>query len=284
MIDDVLACGRQLGPDLVLFETYAFAGPLAAVLLGVPGVHHLIGPMLPHAVLELANDALSPLWRSFGRDAPGYGGVYSGITIELSPPSLQALQIPSGERLELRPAPLPEREATASSPPLVYVTLGTFFGGNLDVFRTVLAGLAAEALEVVVTVGADQDPAALAPLPANARVEPFIPQADLLPRCSAVVHHGGSGTMFGSLAHGVPQVVIPQGADNFINGGLLAAAGAGKVLEPGEVTPERVRDALRSVLEEGSYADAARRLATEVAAMPASAEVAQMLLSRFGGS
>ena len=134
------------------------------------------------------------------------------------------------------------------------------------------------------TVGADQDPAALAPLPANARVEPFIPQADLLPRCSAVVHHGGSGTMFGSLAHGVPQVVIPQGADNFINGGLLAAAGAGKVLEPGEVTPERVRDALRSVLEEGSYADAARRLATEVAAMPASAEVAQMLLSRFGGS
>lgn len=284
MIDDVVACGRQLAPDLVLYETYAFAGPLAADLLGVPGIHHLIGPMLPHAVLELANDALCPLWRSFGRDAPSYGGIYRGITIEVSPPSFETLRIPSGERLALRPAPLPEREPIASSPPLVYVTLGTFFGGNLDVFRTVLAGLATEALEVVVTVGADQDPGALAPAPENARVERFIPQAELLPRCSAVIHHGGSGTMFGSLAHGVPQVVIPQGADNFLNGDLVAGAGAGKVLIPGEVTPERVRDAVRSVLEEASYADAARRLATEVAAMPAAAEVAQVLLSRFGTS
>src|SRR5579864_5958543 len=46
MIDDVLAAGREFGPDLVLFETYAFAGPLAAELLGVPGVNHLLGPIL----------------------------------------------------------------------------------------------------------------------------------------------------------------------------------------------------------------------------------------------
>ena len=50
MIDDVVAIGRELGPDLVLFETYALAGPLAAEVLGVPGVHHLISPMLPHEV------------------------------------------------------------------------------------------------------------------------------------------------------------------------------------------------------------------------------------------
>lgn len=283
MIDDVLACGRELGPDVVLFETYAFAGPLAADLLGVPGVHHLISPMPPPDVLELANDGLCPIWRSFGRDSPGYGGVYSGITIEVSPPSLETLRIPSGEALPLRPAPLPEREPTPSSPPLVYVTLGTFFGGNVEVFRAVLTGLADETLEVVVTVGADQDPAALAPVPANARVERFIPQAELLPRCSAVIHHGGAGTMFGALAHGVPQVVVPQGADNFINGGLVAGAGAGKVLQASDVTPEGVRNALLSVLGDSSYAEAAGRLAAEVAVMPGPGVVAQTLLSRFGG-
>ena len=278
MIDDVLDCGRELEPDLVLFETYAFAGPLAAELLGVPGVHHLISPMLAPDVLELANDAISPLWRSFGRDAPGYGGVYRDITIEVSPASLETQQVPSGERLALRPTPRPRQETAPSSPPLVYLTLGTFFGGNIEVFQTVLAGLAAEALEVVVTVGADQDPGALAPLPGNARVERFIPQADLLPRCSAVIHHGGSGTMFGSLSHGVPQIVIPQGADNFINGGLLARTGAASVIGPEQLTPECVRDALRSVLEDASYARAARRLATEIAAMPAPDEVARTLL------
>ena len=70
MIDDVVAIGRDLGPDLVLFETYAFAGPLAAEVLGVPGVHHLISPMLPHEVLALADDAVSPIWRSFDRFDP----------------------------------------------------------------------------------------------------------------------------------------------------------------------------------------------------------------------
>jgi UDP:flavonoid glycosyltransferase YjiC (YdhE family) len=284
MLDDVLACGRELGPDLVLFETYALAGPLAADLLDVPGVHHLISPMLPPDVMELANDAISPLWRSFGRDAPGYGGVYRGSTIEVSPPSLETQRVPSGQRLALRAAPRPAQQPGSSSPPTVYVTLGTFFGGNLDVFRTVLSGLAADALQVVVTVGADQDPAALAPVPGNARVERFIPQADILPRCSAVIHHGGSGTMFGSLSHGVPQIVIPQGADNFINGELLARAGAGTVLGPGALTPERVRHAVRSVLGDSSYTDAARRLAAEMATMPAPDEVARTLLHFVGSS
>ena len=282
MIDDVIECGRELHPDLVLFETYAFAGPLAALVLGVPGVHHLIGTMLPHEVLELANDALSPLWRSFGQDVPGYGGVYGSTTIEVAPPSLEVLQVPAGGRLALRPAPLPIREPTLSSPPVVYVTLGSFFSSNLDVFRTVLEGLCTENLGVVVMVGTDNDPSALAPVAPNVRVERFIPQADLLPRSSAVIHHGGSGMMFGSLAHGVPQVVIPQGADNFINGDLLARAEAAQVLAPGELTPQAVKNALQSVLDTPSYPEAARRLATEIAEMPSPDEVAQTLRSLFG--
>jgi UDP:flavonoid glycosyltransferase YjiC (YdhE family) len=239
--------------------------------------------MLPHEVLELANDAVSPLWRSFGRDVPGYAGVYRGVTIEVTPPSLEAQQLPSGERLAMWPTPPPASAPVPSSPPLVYVTLGTAFA-NVDVFRAALDGLADEPVEVVATVGADQDPAALAPAPPNARVERFIPQADLLPRCSAVVHHGGSGTMFGSLAHGLPQVVVPQGADNFINAALITRAGAGLTLGPGEVAPGSIRHAVRSVLVDPSYATAARRLAAEIAALPSPADVAQTLRRRFGGT
>lgn len=88
--------------------------------------------------------------------------------------------------------------------------------------------------------------------------------------------------MFGSLAHGVPQVVIPQGADNFINGDLLARAEAAQVLAPGELTPQAVKNALQSVLDTPSYPEAARRLATEIAEMPSPDEVAQTLRSLFG--
>ena len=104
---------------------------------------------------------------------------------------------------------------------MVYATLGTQFNRATNVFRDILAGLTDEPLDVVVTVGRDQDPADLAPIPSNARVERYIPQVTLLPRCSVVVHHGGAGTTFGCLAHGVPQVVIPQGADNFINAAMV---------------------------------------------------------------
>ena len=281
MIDDVLACGRELEPDVVVFETYALAGPLAADVLGVPAVHHLISPMLPHEVLELANDAVSPLWRSFERDAPGYAGVYRDLTIEITPPSLEAQRVPSGESLAMRPVPPPVTAQTTSNPPIVYVTLGTSFS-NVDVFRAALEGLAGEDVDVVVTVGPDQDPAALAPVPANATIERFIPQADLLPRCSVVVHHGGSGTMFGSFAHGLPQVVVPQGADNFINASLIARAGAGVILEPGNAAPTSFRDAVLSVLAEASYTTAAQRIAAELCALPSPEEVAETLRRRFG--
>ena len=89
MIDDVVAIGRDVVPDVVLFESDALAGPLAAEVLGVPGVHHLISPMLPHEVMALADDAVSPIWRSFSCTTPGYGGLYRGITIGITPPSLE---------------------------------------------------------------------------------------------------------------------------------------------------------------------------------------------------
>jgi hypothetical protein len=50
MIDDVLACGRQLQPDIVLFETYALAGPRPAAypMMSPPSV------MVPRRVANIS--------------------------------------------------------------------------------------------------------------------------------------------------------------------------------------------------------------------------------------
>ncbi|MBV9284636.1 MAG: hypothetical protein JO176_08470 [Acidimicrobiia bacterium] len=105
----------------------------------------------------------------------------------------------------------------------------------------------------------------------------FIPQADLLPQCAAVIHHAGAGTTFGVLAHGVPSVVLPQSADNFTIAGRLTTAGASVTLMPDDVTSDAIVAALRRVLTEPSYRQAAERLAEEIAAMPAPADVAASL-------
>jgi UDP-glucoronosyl and UDP-glucosyl transferase len=277
LIDDAIACAEAVTPELVVAETYAFVGPLVAAVRGVPCVQHLVGPLLDPEVLQLANDAVSPLWRTFGLDAPGYAGCYEDATIRICPPSLDPASVPRGATLWLRPSPPPLEAPRVAARPLVYVTLGTFFGGNVEAFRTILDGLAGEDLDVLVTVGADGDPAALDPLPPNATVERFVPQATLLPGCAAVVHHGGGGTTFGALAHGLPQVVLPQGADNFSNAARLAAAGASRTVLPDDVTADSMRNAVREVLDEPSYRSAAQALAAEIAAMPGPRDVALAL-------
>jgi UDP:flavonoid glycosyltransferase YjiC (YdhE family) len=275
MVDGVVAAGEEFRPDLLVYDAEAFAGPLAADLLGVRGVHHLFGPLLPPDVLQLVTDALSPLWRSLGRDVPDFGGVYRDVTVAVCPPSMDPGELPGGELIRIRPAPLPRQAQQSQSPPLLYFTLGTLWA-DAEVMRVVLDGLAQEPVSVVVTTGhlsAEQ----LGDLPGNARVESYIPQATLLPHCSAVLHHAGAGTMFGAFAHGLPQVALPQAADNFVNADLLGRVGAGRVLRPGDVTREAVRSAVREVLDQVGYRTAAAGVAAEIEAMPSPDDVANRL-------
>jgi len=146
----------------------------------------------------------------------------------------------------------------------------------------VLEALADEPVNVLATIGKDNDPSALTPVPANARVEQFIPQAQVLPHCAAVVHHAGAGTMFGVLAHGLASLALPQSADNFTLADLLSNAGAAVKLMPEEVTATAVRSGVRRVLDTATYAQRARQLAIEIAAMPSAGEVAATLRAGAG--
>jgi UDP:flavonoid glycosyltransferase YjiC (YdhE family) len=114
-------------------------------------------------------------------------------------------------------------------------------------------------------------------VPPNVHVARFIPQAELLPHCTAVLHHAGAGTTFGLLAHALPSLAVPQSADNFAIAGRLAAAGAATVLMPDEVTVDSVRQAVRAVVDEPHYRTAAVSLADEIAAMPSPEQVARAL-------
>jgi UDP:flavonoid glycosyltransferase YjiC (YdhE family) len=284
MVDDLLELCKESEPALLVFDPYLFAAPLVAAATGAHAVLHSIGPLMDRSVLDLVADAVSPIWREFGLEVPPAAGVYSGTTLRICPPSLDPAAVEFRGTQTLRPTPLPLAEPHAltvslANPehPLVYLTLGTFSNNDLDLFRLVLKALENEPVNVLATIGRDNDPSALAPIPENARVEQYIPQAEVLPYCAAVVHHGGAGTMFGVLAHGLPSVALPQSADNFINASLLAGTGAAHTLMPGEVTGPAVRAALRTVLGIGTYRQRARKLAEEIAAMPSANDVAAEL-------
>jgi UDP:flavonoid glycosyltransferase YjiC (YdhE family) len=274
-LSGLLRTCRAWAPAALVWESSDLAGPIAAAALGLRAVNHSFGAMIPLAALKRSEEAVLPLWRQAGIEQQPCSGAFAGLYVDLCPPSL-AWELPPGETVQLAPASV---RATSPPPwlgelgtPLVYVTLGTVFN-DPAVFRHVLDGLG-DAAGALVTIGRDGDPSALGPVPAHVRVERFVPQEDVLPACGAVVAHAGSGSTLAALAHGLALVLVPQGADQFENAVRVGAAGAGVVVMPDALSGESVRDALRLVLGEPSFAAAAQKVAAEIAAMPGPGEVA----------
>lgn len=54
-------------------------------------------------------------------------------------------------------------------------------------------------------------------LPPTVRHFEYVPFGQILPRCAALVHHGGIGTMSQAFAAGIPQVIMPLAHDQYDN-------------------------------------------------------------------
>jgi UDP:flavonoid glycosyltransferase YjiC (YdhE family) len=139
------------------------------------------------------------------------------------------------------------------------------------------------------SIGRATDIRALGDIPANVHVEAWVPQSDAL-AAAMVLCHGGSGTTFGTLAAGLPLVIMPMFADQPANARVVASAGAGLVVEPtgepegrvGVPAPDdalRIRQAIESVLADDSYRQAAEGLAAEMDALPTVHELLDELQS-----
>jgi MGT family glycosyltransferase len=250
----------------------------------VPAVSHSLGRQLPDPIRRAALERLALTMRGHGvHDLPA-DLFEANPYLDICPPSLQnSTAGEPAERIPLRPVAqtgpadaVPDWIGSPRSRPLVYLTLGTYVSGEASL-RAAAVGVGMLDVDAVVTVGPDGDPAALGPLPDSVRVERFVPQGALLPHVDVVAHHGGSGTMLGALSHGLPQLVMPHGADQFLNAQALLASGAGRRLLPEEITAEAVGADVRALLGEPGYGKAAHRLADEIAAMPTPAETVPKL-------
>jgi len=280
MLGDLVPIVEEWRPQLMICDQAEFAGPIAAARAGAANVTHRFGSLLPEGRVARVRDSVEELWRSQGLEPRPYGGTYDHLYLDIFPPSLQNSESGHvGEIQLLRPAMVP---LDGSAREIVWVTFGTVFNDDLGPFRTAVEAVATLDVRVVVTLGPGHDPNALGEQPPNVTVARFIPQDELLPRCAAVVAHAGSGTLLGSLAAGVPQVLVPLAADQFLNAKAAERGGVARVLWPGELSVANVREALKEVLADTAMLDAAGRVGAEIAAMPPPEAVADELTRRFG--
>ncbi len=286
MLAGLVPLAFEWRPDLVVCDAAEFAGHIVAAELGIPSVTKGLGPLLPERRIAAAGEEVAPLWHSRGLEPRPYGGAYDHLYLDVYPPELQLEAAAYIARRQLmRPvsddghldtsAPLPLPDARPDAP-LVYVTMGTVFN-DPEPLQAVLAGLVELDVRILATVGPQADPAVLGTQPAHVRVERYVPQSLVLPHCCAVVSHAGSGTVLATLTSGLPQLCLPQGADQFLNAPAVASAGAGISLMPGEATPDAIRSAVTSLLGDASFRAAAGRVSASIAVMPSPDDVAAVL-------
>jgi MGT family glycosyltransferase len=126
--------------------------------------------------------------------------------------------------------------------PLVLVTTSSEFQDDGRLVRTALDALADEDVEVVATIPSAELKGAV---PANARVERYIPHMPLLRHAACAITHGGAGATQKALAAGVPVCVVPFGRDQLEVARRVEVADAGTRLPAQKLNPQRLRRHVR---------------------------------------
>ena len=299
---DLLAHIEARGADVIVHDHYEFAAWMVGERLGIPNVPYaMTARFLDPALIAMLGlqDEYDAMARSF--DLPpdaGEGRAIRWLYLDALPPSLLADLLPPGPTVRAVshladdstgggdvPSWLGERDR---SRPLVYVTLGTIFNQRRDVIAALVDGVARLDVDVLLTVGHDGRPPDR--VPANVHVEHYVPQAAIYDSVAAVVCHGGFGTVFGSLGHGVPVVCAPISADQPLNATVVAMRGIGAnlatvvaegsifaALQPGQPDPDLVAGTVGRVLAEPSFREQAGIVADAMRAQATPDEAAAMV-------
>lgn len=298
----VLEChleqARMLRPTHVMYDSFAPWGRFVAQILRLPSV-----ASIPSILVNSDIDArygqvpgkppedprLTPQWYAEFQTRCASLLIY-GLSKPPSPPQLlqsygdfnmvytSRFFQPSGETfdercfkfvgpcLEFRVEDPPFPYERLDGRPLVLISLGTVYGNHPEFFRKCLEELADTPWQIVVSTGGNCSIAHLGQLPDNFIVRSFVPQLELLRRCTAFVTHAGMNSVQEALYYGVPLVMAPRAADQFWISARAAELGAGLVLALPAMAAGAIRGSVVKILLSKRYADAAARVGASLRA------------------
>lgn len=272
-------------PDVVLRQWTEGASAVLAAELGVPRV--VCGVCLRPSPELMATHPISAALARYGCTVDEFR---DDLWINAYPPSFAR---PGTDMLahehHVRPLlydhhpshPVPDWVDQLPDEPLVYATLGTGYNWSPGVFERMVDAFAGEPYHAVITTGPDRDPASVLVnrVPSNVRLVRYVPQSVLMPRCAAVICHGGFSTVMSALSYGVPIGFIPLGADHGSNALRCVDLGAGTCyprmlstpfthVPPDRLDPQSLRNMVRRLLDGSAARARAERVRAEIATLP----------------
>lgn len=273
-------------PDVVVCDEVDFGAMIAADYLNIPYASVLVIASGSFIRTEVVGDALNKMRAEFGLSPdPDLQMLHRNLVLSPFPPSFRHPNFPlpfTAHSFNNQDHSHIESEffqwRTDSDLPIVYFTLGTIF--NLesgDLFEKVLLGLKDLPINVIATVGNEIDRNEFGQLPQNIQVEQYILQELILPNCTLVISHGGSGSVLGAMSYGKPMVLIPMGADQPHNASRSEALEIAKVLDPIKSEPNDIKSAVMEVLTTTQYRINAESLQDEIMNLPDTKSALQLI-------
>lgn len=283
LVDGAVEIAAAWRPDLLVQSQVDAAALVVAGRFDVPLVTHGFGLARTGGLAELYHDRLRDAFERHGVAA----APLPAAAIDVAPPSMlstapdtaDADTIGIGNRADAAVA-WPMRYVPyngggrlpswllrpPSRRPRIAVTLGTVEPrrGGLGGVHQIIAAAETLDVELVLALGEISDAAVLGDVPPHVRLAGWLPLNVLLRSCSAIIHHGGAGSTLTALDGGVPQLVLPSGADRYINAAAVQERGVGLRSDDGVVTTAM----LDRLINDGPLRAAAAEVRTEMAEMP----------------
>ena len=146
------------------------------------------------------------------------------------------------------------------SKPVIHVTQGTVATDPEALIVPTLRALAQEDVLIVATTAGKSSDIPPDAIPANARIEAFIPHPKLLPNVDVMITNGGYNGVQMALAHGVPLVAAGQSEDKAEVCARIEWTGVGINLKTGKPTQQQIGAAVRKLLADRRYKTRAKDL------------------------
>ncbi|WP_420136302.1 glycosyltransferase [Sphingomonas sp.] len=149
---------------------------------------------------------------------------------------------------------------------VVLVTQGTVANADLDqlVLPTIRALAGRDDLLVLGTTGRRPLPLAPSALPANARLETYLPFDWLMPKVDILVTNGGYGTVLMGLAEGAPVIIAGASEDKPDIAARIGWAKAGINLRTGTPSEASLAEAVDRVLVDAEIKASVARIARSI--------------------
>lgn len=271
-----IALADDWRPDLVLYDQVNTVGLLVADRCGVPAVQYNMGSVPTDRTHQAVAGHLADLCSRYGVTVSA-----PALSLEMNPPSLLN-RPPEGQFMRWVPynggAVFPGRlPAPRDGRPRVAVSMGTttleMFGlGSLASVVDAAAGVDAD---FALAVG-DADLEPLGKLPPNVRQVGWVPLATLLRTCTALIHHGGGGSMLNAVAADVPQLIAHDPADliHHIDFAVVRERGIGLVAPSDQVDAAM----MKALLADEGLRHATREVHNENLSLPSPAATARSIL------